>query len=351
MKKTKIFLLSLLTAALISAALAAVANDVFALMKRDEPREISFGEEDAFSVGKKLYDGGIISFPHVYGLYCRVKGDGRTSVPGKYVLSGNMSYDEIRRTVCTEKKKSGEVAVTIPEGSTVDDIIGLLTAAGVGTEAGFAEAVNRLDYDFEFVKAIAGMPESRRQYRKYMLEGYLFPDTYFFSLNGTERQAIEKMLKNFDQKFNERYRASCLSQGFTFDDAVTLASIVEKEARHREDFKKIASVFRNRLKSARLRKLESDATVAYAVGRRITADDLYTDSRYNTYRYGGLPPSAVCNPGKRALLAALEPAETGYYYFVSDATGHVYYSGTKAEHDENVRRIAANSAQERRTEK
>lgn len=342
MKKIRIVMLSLLTAAAATFFAAWVSNDVFAFIKPDLATEIVFGEEDAFSAGRKLSENGVVDFPYLYVVYCRLRGDDRLTVPGTYTLSAGMSYDEIRRALCTEKKPKSEVAVTIPEGSTAIDIIKLLTAAGIGTESGFLEAMNSLDYDLDFVKELSSLPESRKNSRKVMLEGYLFPDTYFFSVNGTERQAVEKMLRNFGEKFNERYRASCSAQGMSIDDAVTLASVVEKEARHREDFKKVASVFRNRLRSKRLRKLESDATVVYAFGRPITAVDLYTDDPYNTYRYEGLPPGAVCNPGKRALLSALEPADTKYYYFVSDKSGNMYYSETKAEHDGYVGMIQKN---------
>ncbi|MBO4216504.1 MAG: endolytic transglycosylase MltG [Clostridia bacterium] len=345
MRNLKIVILAFVSAALISLSAVFVSNDVFAFSKPGAVTEVRFDCEDAFSAGKKLRDNGIIAFPRLYGLYCRMKGDGRFTVAGTYALSSDMSYDELRRTLCTEKKRQTEVAVTIPEGSTSSDIIRLLTAAGIGTEEGFFAAMNCVDYDFEFVKALSSLPAERMKNRKVTLEGYLFPDTYFFSAEGSERQAVEKMLKNFDEKFNERYRASCAAQGMSIDDAVTLASIVEKEARHREDFKKVASVFRNRLRSRRLKKLESDATSVYAAGRPVTADDLHSDDPYNTYRYEGLPPGAICNPGKRALLAALEPAETEYYYFVSDRNGNMYYSKTKSEHDGYVEMIKAVSAE------
>ena len=339
-KRIKTAFAAFLTAAALSFAAIFTVNDVFALKKDPVTAEISFESEDAFSVGKKLKKNGIIALPHVYGVYCAVKGDRRLTVPGVYTLSGDMSYDELRRTVCTEKRGESEVSVTIPEGSTSTDIIRLLAAAGIGREDKLLEAMNSLDYDFDFVRALASVPAEKLKDRKVMLEGYLFPDTYYFSVDGTERQAVEKMLKNFDARFNERYRASCASQGFTVDEAITLASLVEKEAKHREDFKKVASVFRNRLRSKRLTKLESDASVVYALGRRITADDLYTDSPYNTYKYKGLPPGAICNPGKRAILAALEPADTDYLYFVSDGAGNMFYSVTKEEHDANIERIS-----------
>ena len=339
MRFAKIAAASLLTASALSFAAVYPENAVFAFEKPHNEAIVSFESEDAFSAGKKLYESGVISLPLVYGAYCRIKGDVRPTVPGEYALFSDMSYDEIRRAVCTAKERTAEVTVTVPEGSTSTDVIRLLTEAGIGTEEGFAEAMNSLDYDFDFVRALRSLPRETAEKRKVMLEGYLFPDTYFFSTDCTERQAVEKMLKNFDARFNERYRASCASQGFSIDEAITLASLVEKEARHREDFKKVASVFRNRLRSKRMTKLESDASVAYALERKITAKDLYTDSPYNTYKYKGLPPGAVCNPGKRAILAALEPADTEFLYFVSDGDGNMFYSKTKAEHDGYVNMI------------
>jgi UPF0755 protein len=175
--------------------------------------------------------------------------------------------------------------------------------------------------------------------RIYRLEGYLFPDTYQFYKASSEWTIVNKMLKRFTQIFKKDHRDQCAALGYTVDEVVTLASMIEKEAGRPSEFFNVSSVFHNRLNNKwNFPKLESDATVVYVVshemGERtaITAADLKKDTPYNTYLYDGLPPSPIANPSASAMLAALLPQETKYYFFIANK-GVTYYSETKEQHD------------------
>jgi UPF0755 protein len=149
---------------------------------------------------------------------------------------------------------------------------------------------------------------------------------------------LAKLLANFDRKLDASMRADAAEKGFSVDEIVRIASIVEREAFYRSDMSQIASVFHNRLQNRAYPYLQSDATVQYAketlgIAGAVTAQDLDDlDTAYNTYRHRGLPPGAICSPGGDALMAALYPAETDYYYFVSARDKTTVFSKTYAEH-------------------
>ena len=174
------------------------------------------------------------------------------------------------------------------------------------------------------------------------LEGYLFPETYSFAIGAGEREIVETLVKTFRQRFERdvRPRLAAGSPGRSIRQVVTLASIVEKEAKASADRPLIAAVYRNRLE--RRIGLAADPTVIYAlkrVGRwngNIRREDLRMDSPYNTYRYAGLPPGPICSPGLASLAAAAAPANVPYLYFVSRNDGTHVFAQTYAEHNRNV---------------
>jgi uncharacterized YceG family protein len=175
------------------------------------------------------------------------------------------------------------------------------------------------------------------------LEGYLFPDTYRIYATSTVTEVIDKMLSNFDKKLTPKMRADIASQGKTIYEIITLASIVEKEApidyqtSDDHDAKIIAGIFLNRLRSGQA--LQSDATISYIYGDNQPAHsgaELNIDSPYNTYKYKGLPPGPICNPGILAIEAAIYPITTDYYYFLTPkGKSEVVYAKTYDEHLQN----------------
>jgi UPF0755 protein len=222
-------------------------------------------------------------------------------------------------------------AVVIPEGFNMFDIAAAIENAGLGRSTDFLKAATS---DTALISDLARRATS--------LEGYLFPNTYYFTRTQTMHDMAAEMVKQFRQVTSEI--------GLTQDvqRTVTLASIIEKETGVPEERPQVASVYTNRLNS-RI-PLQADPSVIYAellqgtYGGALHHDDMQFKSLYNTYQHPGLPPGPIANPGRSSLEAALHPAETKFYYFVSDGNGHHRFSSTLEEHNKNVaalRRISA----------
>lgn len=311
-----------------------VANDVFAFAKSDEAVTVVIEEEmTANDVAQMLYENGIIKYPTMYELFIRLKEESTDYLVGEYEISPSMNYGDINDTFTYIAHTREQVVVTVPEGYTVDQIIDLLLKNGIGTREGFVAAINEFDYEYRFMQGLDDLdPE-----RTYRLEGYLFPDTYYFFKDASEVAVIDKFLVNFERKVSEEYYERADVLGMSMDDLIILASMIQAEGMTLSDFENISSVFHNRLANPRTYpKMQSDATLQYILDKRktaLTASDLQIDSKYNSYKYNGLPPGSICNPGMDAINCALYPAETGYYYFLADGRGNTYFSETLEQHD------------------
>ena len=222
-----------------------------------------------------------------------------------------MTPEEIAKTLTTGTQ---DVWITIPEGKRAEEIAGLLKA-------------NINTYDPVWEEKLATK------------EGYLFPDTYLFPKESGIDLIISTVTNTFDSKYNSIPNNSKRSK----EEIVTIASLVEREARHPEDRPLVASVMENRLGIDMA--LQIDATIQYALGydpikktwwRRVTPSQLKTDSLYNTYLNPGLPPTPIANPGKAALEAAIHPANTNYIYYFTDKNGVNHYSATLDEHNSQI---------------
>jgi len=317
-----------------------VGNDVFAFVKNDEVREIVIPEYATLDdVATILHENEIITYPQVFKLYAVAKHADREFVAGTYSISPMNNYEELLDAFKV-KLVTGVQDIMIPEGYTTDEIINLFVSKGIGTKEGFVEAINNYDFDYWFIDELG--EDWAADGRIYRLDGYLFPDTYQFYNNSSEVTVIRKLLKRFSQIFNKQYREQCAAMGYSVDEIVTLASIIEKEAGSAAEFFYVSSVFHNRLNKPQIYpKLESDATIVYAIqhetGERpaLTGSDLLYDTPYNTYTQNGLPPGPIANPSASAILAALTPATSNYHFFVSSG-GVTYFSETKDEHDKKV---------------
>ena len=311
-----------------------VANDVFAFVKSDEAVTVVIEEEMTVNdVAQMLYENGIIKYPTMYELFIRLKEESTDYLVGEYEISPSMNYGDINDTFTYIAHTREQVVVTVPEGYTVDQIIDLLLKNGIGTREGFVAAINEFDYGYRFMQGLDDLdPE-----RTYRLEGYLFPDTYYFFKDASEVAVIDKFLVNFERKVSEEYYERADVLGMSMDDLIILASMIQAEGMTLSDFENISSVFHNRLANPRsYPKMQSDATLQYILDKRktaLTASDLQIDSKYNSYKYNGLPPGSICNPGMDAINCALYPAETGYYYFLADGRGNTYFSETLEQHD------------------
>ena len=312
-----------------------VANDVFAFVKSDEAVTVVI-EEDMTSadVAQLLYTNGIIKYPTVYELFVRLKEESTDYLVGEYEISPSMNYGDLNDTFTYVPNTKEQVVITVPEGYTVDQIIDLLLKNGIGTREGYAAAINEFDYsDYRFLEGLDDLDPDRT----WRLEGYLFPDTYYFFKDASEVAVIDKFLVNFERKVSEEYYERAEVLGMSMDDLIILASMIQAEGLTLTDFENISSVFHNRLANPRsYPKMQSDATLQYILDKRktaLTAADLQIDSKYNSYMYPGLPPGAICNPGMDAINCALYPAETDYYYFLADGRGNTYFSETNEQHE------------------
>lgn len=245
---------------------------------------------------------------------------------GEYELSASMTPVDILKVVTSGKTVLH--AVTIPEGYRITEIATLLEEKGLVKAEKFIQETK----DRSLLQSF-GIAENS-------LEGYLFPETYRFSKNTSERKIIRRLLDVFHEKIKQHElikRAE--STNLSFHQVMTLASLIEKETGVDEERKIISSVFHNRLKKNML--LQTDPTVIYALVNfdgNIRKKDLSVDSPYNTYRYRGLPPGPIASPGIKSIVAALEPSVTDYLYFVSRKDGSHQFSSNLEDHNRAVQK-------------
>ncbi|MGL4344278.1 MAG: endolytic transglycosylase MltG [Cellulosilyticaceae bacterium] len=251
--------------------------------------------------------------------------------PGTYAISNNMSDLEILDFLTFDDKKSEDlIQFTIPEGYTIIQIATRLEDANIVSKEEFLKAVNEKEYDYPFLQYIP-------QDTKYRLEGYLFPDTYIIPKQVTAEQIVIKMLNRF-QEVASQYTQYLYDSPYTLHDMLTVASIIEQEAKLEEERPQIAGVIYNRLDSDM--KLQMCSTVQYVLEKRkknLSYEDLKIESPYNTYEYSGLPVGPICAPGQAALQAAFMPESHDYYYFVlkDPTTGEHIFSRSGQEHERN----------------
>lgn len=255
---------------------------------------------------------------------------------GTFVLNTNMSYEEIMIELKQYNIAKESVRVTFPEGSNLFDISKLLEEKGVCTADAFLEALNNTNFGYTFMEKI-----SDDEMKYFKMEGYAFPDTYDFYLDDNPVSVAQRFLNNLDKKFTDEMYERLDELDITFEEFMTLASIVQAEAPTKDQMENVASVYWNRLhNAAEYPKLQADPTRVY--GRALKADmqiinyDLI--NAYDTYESEGLPPGPICNPGMEAIMATLYPAETDYYYFCSNLkTGECYYATNLEDHNKNLR--------------
>lgn len=322
-----------------------VANDVFAFVKDSAQIEVLIPEYATLDqISEELHEKNVIKYPKIFVLYTMIRGnDPGEYKSGVFTVSPTQNYDELLATFVKRKTTTmTEISVTIPEGYTIDDMIELFVEEkGMGTREGFIDAIQNGEYDYWFIKDLKDLDPNR----KYRLEGYLYPDTYYFYKEWPEEKIINKMLSNFYSKFDIKYKQECEKAGVTVDYIVNLASIIQMEAKYTQDYTLVSQVIHNRLSSAYyMYRLDCDATIQYILDERVedmTHEHTQIDNPYNTYKNSGLPPGPISNPTLKAIRAALYPEQTQYkyYFFVSDITGHMLYGRDIYEHNANIAKV------------
>lgn len=253
---------------------------------------------------------------------------------GNYQILAGATIPEIARIIAQANLGALQIKVTFPEGLNMEEMASILNENGLPGNDFLKLAKipsTELRQKFKFLEKI---PE------KASLEGYLFPDTYAFSKDSSAEVIVEKMLTNFGQKFSDDLAKKLENQKKNLADIIIMASIVEKETGNRTDMKNISSVFWNRIRIGQ--RLQSDATLEYVLGTKKikhTIEETKFDSPYNTYQVAGLPPGPVSNPGLDAIVAAIEPGQTEYFFFLTDLnTKNTIFAKTFEEHVTNKAR-------------
>lgn len=345
----------IVTAVALSIAIIAIGNDVYAFVKSDAVVEVTIPENATIEdIADILASEKVIKYPSVFCIYAQLKKDNGKFVAGTYSVSPSMDYEDLIYTF-KEKASTGTVRIMIPEGYTTDEIIDLFISYGIGVKGvvnsreDYIKVINEYDFDYWFIDELEANGYSEDRY--YRLDGYLFPDTYEFYLESTPEAVISKLLRRFNQIYTDLYKERAEQLGLTTDEVITLASLIEKEAKYAADRKTVSSVFHNRLKNPYgFPKLQSDATIMYAIhhdtGERkneLTGSDTDYPSAYNTYTNDGLPPGPIANSSLYSIRCALYPSDTTYYYFISDSSGNIIAASTLQEHQKNINKYLKKS--------
>lgn len=300
------------------------AQDVLALGHRDQVIQIEIEQTDTIdSIADKLYTKGLIRHKWLFKLYCDVTKAEKKVDPGVYELNSLYDYHALVNGMISSSGTRATTMVMIAEGRNCEQIFELLEESGVCTAEELRKAAASTEFDYWFLEDLDADGSNR-------LEGFLYPDTYEFYISDNPDNVLNKMLRNFERKVDEDLQQQIADSGYSVREIITIASLIEEEAAGNAERADISSVIHNRLAVADndtpdddyLLLLQMDSTVFYACELLgIEGFDLSVDSPYNTYKYRGLPAGPIDNPGMHSIEAALEPAETDYYYFAAGADG------------------------------
>jgi UPF0755 protein len=307
-------------------------------------REVNFTIEKGLStkqIAAKLAEQEIINNEFIFVVYSKLNGAGSKFQAGNYILNSNMTPAQIVEVLTLGKVVTDHRFVTIIEGMSNKQLAKFLVSRQIiQTELGLDKALGEQGTDFKFFD----------EAKKFAYQGFLFPDTYTLIKEGSvATDLVSKMLNNFESKITDQMIEDVEKSDYDFGQILTLASIIEKEVgRNKENItdedielmqrerELVASVFYNRLEIDMA--LESDATVNYVTGksdRSVTIEDTKINSPFNTYRFPGLPPTPISNPGLDSIHAAINPASSDYLFFLNSPDGTAYFAKTLAEHGVN----------------
>lgn len=242
------------------------------------------------------------------------------------------SHEETEKQTASPEKRT--VTLSFAEGRTLTEIFEILDEYEVADFDALMETA--ATYDYSYYPLVADIPNDPN--RCFKLEGYLFPSTYEFYTNSKPQDAIGKFLRGGKANITEQMIAQASAIGYSMDEVLTVASIVEKEGSNPNEMSKIAAVIYNRLEAGM--KLQMDSSIYYVerhVKPYLTGDANRYNSYYNTYKCSALPAGPICNPGLKTINAALNPADVDYLYFCHDENANYYYAATYEEHQENLK--------------
>ncbi|MGN1367682.1 MAG: endolytic transglycosylase MltG [Aristaeellaceae bacterium] len=336
----------LVVVGVVSSVWNAVYGEYLAPPDADNHTEIAFNVASGQSltrVANNLEAAGLIRNRTAFKYYCDFAGMGQKIQAGSYLLTPSMTMSEIAEQLTTGDGNPIVRNITLIPGWTIEEFAAKLVEDGVLTDSTEFLTLCREGTAFTDYYYIADVMATKNvSQRKYVLEGYLSPNTYEVYVTATAEDIIRKLLSQTDRVYPAEYQTRAEELGMSMDEIITLASLIQKEAKD-SDFAKTSAVFHNRLKKGM--KLQSDVTIHYVTGLRkmsLTNSDLALNSPYNTYQVAGLPLGPICNPSKAAIQAALYPDETflaeNYLYFCAKdpESGELHFSRTLQEHEQAV---------------
>lgn len=332
----------------------AATSDVMAFGKDEVTATVTIEKSevgDTAKISQKLRDAGLIRYPKLFKMFVELTDKDSLISAGTFELNSMLDYNAMVNAMSGNSSAREEVEIMFPEGYTCFQMFELLEEKGVCTANELKEyAANGELKDYWFLEGVQrGTPNC--------LEGYLFPDTYEFYLKDDPRRVIEKFLDDFDYRFTDlmkeefvemqgRYAKMLANRGYdqeyinnnplTLHKVVIIASLIEKETSGVSESYDISSVIYNRLTNQRnYPYLNIDAALVYALGGKteLTEEDKLLDSPYNTYKYTGLVPGPISNPGRDSIFAALDPNDTNYYFYALDpSTGSHHFTSNYNDH-------------------
>lgn len=288
--------------------------------------------ETGAEIGDVLYERGLIRSTWAFRVALRVNNVMDKLQAGYYQIPDNISMHDLIGLLQQGKLKT--IRITVPEGYTMGEIAILLEKHAIMDSQTFINEAR------EYAPYMYMYGPKKTSYR---VEGFLFPSTYEIPVNSTAKEVIDLMAREMNRQLTPEIRAELEKQHMTIFEFVTLASLVEKEAKFDEDRELIAAVFKKRLAIGM--PIQSDASIQYILGYpkvHVTIEDTRLQSPYNTYIYAGYPPGPIANPGKKSLDAVLHAPDTDYLYFVADKDGHNHFTKTYEEHLKVVESLYGN---------
>lgn len=330
----------LIVSVLLASWICHVGNEVLGLIRPDKEVTVTIPEKSSVvGTAKELKKAEIIDHPYVFTLYCKLKNAGNNFQSGEFTINCKGDYNQIIRTLRRSSKDKTKVSFTIEPGDTQEDLVTALSdSLGYLDRKELEEVLQTYDFsDYTFLKKL---PK-----RNYRLEGYLYPGTYEMVEGESSLAVVKRILNRFEEQvLTKENQAKIKASGYSLDELITLASILQKEAGG--ELPRAAGVYFNRLKSKEFPYLQSQATVAYILPAghgTVSSTDIRTDDPYNTYRNAGLPTGAIGNPGADAVKAVLEPEKTDAFYFVTTAGGSVLFADDKAGQTANLKKAGENA--------
>lgn len=316
-----------------------LANEVTGLFKSKDAIVVEIPQgASTVQIAQRLEEAGVIDNTLLFRLYSRsvAKADGLYQY-GEFSLTPGDGYRAIINSLKQMQSYRETVTVTFPEGYNAYQIGATLETAGLFSQADFLEALNTHTFDVDFISEISDDP-----LKMVRLDGFLFPDTYFFYSDATPDDVILTLLKTFEEKvLTDERRAELAASDYTLEELIIFSSIIQKEAANVEEMYNVSSVFTNRMEpGSEFPQLESCTTNNYIADYIKPAYDGNPPEdvlkAYDTYGMVGFPVGAIANPGLDAIDAALHPNDTPYYFFVTDIEYTHYYGRTFEEHQANI---------------